>query len=125
MNSDSLHKNIVEEQAQCDPNTAIPLFYHPLKSDLSLAVFSRNSPGGSDGGGVTRQATDVNLEDDILPCSRVDSASDAWQSSSRVLLLRKAALVFFHQAKAEVDAKRLESGLGLIIKALRCFCRCL
>lgn len=119
-------KNIVEEQAQCDPNTAIPLYYHPLKDDLSLVLSSRASPQDcqSEGGGLAKPSGDVNPEDDILLCGgKASSISSTWQTSSRILLLRKAAIAFFRQAKAEVDAKQLEAGLKLIAKALYCFGR--
>ncbi|XP_060566894.1 erythroid differentiation-related factor 1-like [Ruditapes philippinarum] len=83
--------HIVEEQAKCDSDTAIPLHYEPLKktaaTDSPVLDTGRSSRTGD------LQMTSFNKEGDEQP------EGQTWHHLSKGLLYRKAAMTFSAMAR--------------------------
>jgi hypothetical protein len=83
--------HIVEEQAKCDSDTAIPLHYEPLKK--TAATDSPVLDTGSSSRTGDLQMTSFNKEGDEQP------ESQTWHHLSKGLLYRKAAMTFSAMAR--------------------------
>ncbi|ESO95111.1 hypothetical protein LOTGIDRAFT_232201 [Lottia gigantea] len=89
--------SIVEEQAYCDPNVAIPLSYEPLRKPSST---------------------------DNLQLTTIDNKQPevySWHGLSKCLLLRKAAMTFYSTCKEYLSIQKFGHALRQIRFAIVCF----
>lgn len=122
-------KHIVEEQAQCDPHKAIPLHYQPLKGDSSCLAFPCTSIAVDadfpyDEMNLSSQEL-LGAEGPLTLMGEQRSPQIRWQLLSKTLLLRKAAVVYYSQAKIKVAVEKYGLALKCIKKSLYCFGKCL
>ncbi|KAK3095461.1 hypothetical protein FSP39_014975 [Pinctada imbricata] len=97
-------KNLVEEQAQCYKDQAIPLHYEPL---------NMSAP--------PHDETDHPLHDKEQEQLAEPEPSRSWHRLLKVLLLRKATIAFCTVARKEMALKDVGSCLKNIDLALKCF----
>ena len=119
MKNSSPRKNVVEEQAQCDPSKAIPLHYFPLEREPSLAVYpiSTSSANGDFlWDGLSELSTDDNKFDEPVICSQ-----QSWQLHSKTLLMKKSVITYFQLAKLKFKMEKFGFALQYLVKAILCF----
>lgn len=104
--------NIVEEQAKCNSDEAIPLHYEPLKQSLAAG---------------SRSATSERSRSDELQMTYISQEKEGpkkdqtWHQLSKGLLFRKAALTFSAMAKNNLNKSQFTESLKYLKLAMYCF----
>lgn len=105
---------IVEEQATCHSDEAIPLHYEPLAR--SPTTHSRRPTVGGEGQRSDElQMTSISVE------SEDQQTGHTWHKLSKGLLLRKAALTFAAITKTNMNKSEYTESFKYLKLAMYCF----
>lgn len=99
-------KNIVEEQATCNKNTAIPLHYEPLQ---------KSAPPHND------KEPPLHVKDQSVVEAET---SVTWHRTLKVLLLKKAAIALYTLARSAALENQPGKSLCLLRISLQCYGQC-
>ncbi|KAL3863890.1 hypothetical protein ACJMK2_005617 [Sinanodonta woodiana] len=103
-----MESHIVEEQARCNKDEAIPLHYEPLQKKHS----------------VSSEPEDLYIAEckEVVQMCTDDSSRSADWHDVKAKLIRKAAITFYTVAKMTASQNKLRERLRLLKNAFICFC---
>ena len=89
-------KSVIEEQAQCNRDEAIPLHYEPIYQTEHCNILEMAS---------------------VIP----GESSESWHNLSKGLMLRKAAIAFVGLCKINMNRNQYMSAFRCVRSALYCY----